>query len=78
MPVPGIKDFGRVNEYLYRGAQPKEEGIEELKKLGIDTIVDLHGERHGLMEKERAHASHWACGWSAFRAQDGQRCGTNR
>ncbi len=30
--------------------------IEELKKLGIDTIVDLRGERHDLMEKERAHA----------------------
>jgi protein tyrosine/serine phosphatase len=56
MAVFGIKDFGKVNEYLYRGAQPKEEGIEELKKLGIDTIVDLRGERHGLMEKERAHA----------------------
>ncbi len=56
MAVSEIKDFGKVNEYLYRGAQPKEEGIEELKKLGIDTIVDLRGERHGLMEKERAHA----------------------
>jgi hypothetical protein len=51
-----LRILGRVNEYLYRGAQPKEEGIEELKKLGIDTIVDLRGERHGLMEKERAHA----------------------
>jgi tyrosine-protein phosphatase SIW14 len=57
MTVPGIKDFGKVNEHLYRGAQPKPEGIEELKKLGIDTIVDLRGERHGLMEKERAHAA---------------------
>jgi protein-tyrosine phosphatase len=56
MTVPGIKDFGKVDEYLYRGAQPKPEGIEELKKLGIDTIVDLRGERHGLMERERAHA----------------------
>jgi protein tyrosine phosphatase (PTP) superfamily phosphohydrolase (DUF442 family) len=56
MAVFGIKDFGKVNEYLYRGAQPKQEGIEELKKLGIDTIVDLRGERQGLMEKERAHA----------------------
>jgi len=56
MVVPGIKDFGKVDEYLYRGAQPKPEGIEELKKLGIDTIVDLRGERHGLMEEERAHA----------------------
>ena len=56
MTVSGVKNFGKVNEYLYRGAQPKEEGIEQLKKLGIDTIVDLRGERHGLMEKERAHA----------------------
>jgi protein tyrosine phosphatase (PTP) superfamily phosphohydrolase (DUF442 family) len=56
MPVRGIKDFGKVDEYLYRGAQPKPEGIEQLKKLGIDTIVDLRGERHALMEKERAHA----------------------
>jgi hypothetical protein len=56
MAVFGIKDFGKMNEYLCRGAQPKEEGIEELKRLGIDTIVDLRGERHGLMEKERAPA----------------------
>jgi protein tyrosine/serine phosphatase len=56
LSVRGLRDFGKLNEYLYRGAQPKEEGIEELKKLGIDTIVDLRGERRGLMEKERAHA----------------------
>jgi protein tyrosine phosphatase (PTP) superfamily phosphohydrolase (DUF442 family) len=56
MMVVGIKDFGKVNDYLYRGAQPNPEGIEELKKLGIDTIVDLRGERHGLMKRERAHA----------------------
>ena len=54
--VAGIKDFGKINDYLYRGAQPKPEAIEELKKLGIDTIVDLRAERHGLMRKERAHA----------------------
>ena len=35
MVVPGIKDFGKVDEYLYRGAQPKPEGIEELKRLGL-------------------------------------------
>jgi protein tyrosine/serine phosphatase len=45
-----------VNEYLYRGAQPKEEGIEELKKPGLTPSLDLRGERHGLMEKERAHS----------------------
>ena len=54
--VPGIKDFGKITNFMYRGAQPTTEGIDELKKLGIDTIVDLRGERRGLMKKERAHA----------------------
>jgi tyrosine-protein phosphatase SIW14 len=54
--VAGIKDFGTITEFMYRGAQPTTEGIDELKKLGIDTIVDLRGERRGLMKKERAHA----------------------
>ena len=56
MSAPGLSDFGKVNEYLYRAAQPSEAGIEELHKLGIDTIVDLRGERRGLMKKERQHA----------------------
>jgi len=54
--IRGISDAGRLNTFLYRGAQPKPEGIDELKKLGIDTIVDLRGERHGLMLREREHA----------------------
>ena len=56
MSVPGISDFGKVNDFLFRGAQPKEEGVEQLKKLGIDTVVDLRGEQHGLLESERQHA----------------------
>jgi predicted protein tyrosine phosphatase len=54
--VPGVPDLGKVNDFLYRGAQPKENGVEQLKGLGIDTIVDLRGELHGLIEKERQHA----------------------
>jgi tyrosine-protein phosphatase SIW14 len=54
--VPGISDFGRVNYFLYRGSQPKDDGVEQLKQFGIDTIVDLRGEFHGLMEKERLRA----------------------
>src|SRR5215471_18030959 len=45
MQIPGIADAGKVNEFLYRGAQPNEEGLEQLKRLGIDTIVDLRGLR---------------------------------
>jgi len=54
--VPGISDFGRVNYFLYRGSQPKDDGVEQLKQFGIDTIVDLRGEFHGVMEKERLRA----------------------
>jgi tyrosine-protein phosphatase SIW14 len=54
--VPGISDFGKVNDFLYRGAQPKDDGLEQLKKFGIDTIVDLRGELHGLIENERQRA----------------------
>jgi len=42
--LAGIPNSGKVTEVLYRGAQPKEAGLPELKKLGITTIVDLRGE----------------------------------
>jgi protein tyrosine phosphatase (PTP) superfamily phosphohydrolase (DUF442 family) len=56
MTVPGVPDFGKVNNFLYRGAQPRDDGVEQLKKLGIDTIIDLRAEFHGLIESERERA----------------------
>ena len=40
-PSEGIVNFGKVNDRLYRGAQPDALGINNLKKLGIKTILDL-------------------------------------
>ncbi len=37
----GIANFGKVNDRLYRGAQPDAPGIRNLKKLGIKTIINL-------------------------------------
>lgn len=37
----GIGNFGKVNENLYRGAQPDADGLANLKKLGIKTIINL-------------------------------------
>ncbi len=37
----GLTNFFKVSDNLYRGAQPKKTGFEELKKLGIKTIVSL-------------------------------------
>jgi protein tyrosine/serine phosphatase len=36
-----IKNFGKMDERFYRGAQPKEEDYKDLKALGIKTIIDL-------------------------------------
>ncbi len=45
-----LPNFHRVNENLYRGAQPKQGGIERLAHLGIKTIINLRD------DDNRAHA----------------------
>ena len=42
--IEGVPNSGRINDHLYRGAQPRDPGLVELKKIGITTIVDLRGE----------------------------------
>jgi len=39
----GISNFAEVSPTLYRGAQPSHEGLETLKNLGVNLIVDLRG-----------------------------------
>jgi len=39
--INGVPNFYKVTEDLYRGAQPTAEGIEQLKQMGIKTIVNL-------------------------------------
>ncbi len=36
-----IKNFGCINEGLYRGAQPKEGDYADLAAMGVKTIIDL-------------------------------------
>lgn len=42
--VPGVKKFHKVDEHVYRGAQPSIDGFRNLAKLGIKTVVDLRYE----------------------------------
>jgi tyrosine-protein phosphatase SIW14 len=42
--LPGLPQFGTVSTQLYRGAQPKDRGFTELKKLGINIVVNLRHE----------------------------------
>jgi len=53
LKLPGVHNAGKIDDSLFRGAQPHSEGIEQLKRLGITTIVDLRGEGRDQIERER-------------------------
>src|SRR5258705_12731567 len=55
LKIAGVPNAGKISEALLRGAQPSGEGLAELKKLGITTIVDLRG-NSGAVARERAQA----------------------
>jgi tyrosine-protein phosphatase SIW14 len=56
LKVRGLPNGGRISASLYRGAQPRPEGMEQLRSLGITTIVDLRGEDFQKSEWERQQA----------------------
>jgi len=39
--LPGLPNLHKVSKELYRGAQPTAEGMKQLEKLGIKTVINL-------------------------------------
>jgi protein tyrosine/serine phosphatase len=39
--VKGLPNFHQVNEHIYRGGQPTQEGFKHLAKLGVKTVIDV-------------------------------------
>jgi tyrosine-protein phosphatase SIW14 len=56
LKLTGVPRFGKINDSLYRGAQPYAGGLQQLKKLGVTTIIDLRGEDSGKIDWERQQA----------------------
>jgi len=53
-----LPNFHQVSETLYRGAQPKPDGIRRLASLGIRTIINLrHDDAHARAEEIAARAA---------------------
>jgi protein tyrosine/serine phosphatase len=52
-PCVDIPNFHQVDDFLYRGGQPNEEGLIRLKRLEIKTIVSLRGENEELIVEKR-------------------------
>jgi protein-tyrosine phosphatase len=51
--IRGVKNFHQVDEHVFRGAQPTEEGLRDLAKNGIKVIIDLRegGSRSAAEER---------------------------
>ena len=50
--VQSIHNFYQVDNHVYRGAQPDEEGFQYLAKIGVKTVVDLRAS-DGRSREER-------------------------
>jgi protein tyrosine/serine phosphatase len=58
LDMPGVPNLHRVSPCLYRGAQPTAEGMGELRKLGVRTVVNLrqfHSDRDELAGQDLAY-----------------------
>jgi len=51
--VQGIKNFYQVDEHVYRGAQPTDEGFQYLAKIGVKTVIDLREADERSQAEER-------------------------
>lgn len=45
-----VNNFGKVTDFFYRGAQPKEDEYEQLAALGVKTVIDLRNDPKGYAE----------------------------
>lgn len=55
---PELPNFHRVNDGLYRGAQPRPEGLQRLAALGVKTILNLRAaDERSRAEEREAHAA---------------------
>lgn len=53
LELPGVPNLYKVSEDLYRGTQPTAEGMQQLEKLGIKTVINLrsvHSDRGELAD----------------------------
>jgi protein tyrosine/serine phosphatase len=66
LEAPGLPNLHRVNDRLFRGAQPTADGMRELERMGVHTVVNLrtfHSDRDELagtgLRYEHIHMKAW-------------------
>ena len=58
MDISGLPNLHKISDNLYRGAQPTKEGMQELEKLGIKTVINLRSEHSDSDEMENVNLAY--------------------
>jgi protein tyrosine/serine phosphatase len=56
--VEGLPNLGQVTPKLFRGGQPKKEGYQNLKALGIEIVVNLRDDEDDVAEERTIVEQH--------------------
>jgi tyrosine-protein phosphatase SIW14 len=51
--VQGVENFWKIDDHVYRGAQPTEEGFQNLARLGVRVVVDLRAGDARSVEEQK-------------------------
>lgn len=55
VPAPAIANFHKVDDRIYRGAQPGPQSWESLARLGVKTVIDLRpSTEHSCKDEKQA------------------------
>ena len=64
--IEGVPNLHKMNDRIYRSAQPTDKGMENLKKLGIRTVINLrsfHSDRSKIGETGLAYEHIYMKAW---------------
>ena len=70
MQVQGLPNLYKVSDSVYRGAQPTPEGLQELKKLGVRTVIDLRESSGNQVKLAELGLAYERIPMTAFRVKD--------
>jgi len=70
MQVQGLPNLHKVSHTLYRGAQPTAEGLQELQKLGVRTVIDLRESNGNQAKMAELGLTYKHIPMTAFRVKD--------
>ena len=49
----GLSNFYKIDQHVWRGAQPDADGFAALAKMGVKTVLDLRGPEHSEADEKQ-------------------------